>query len=130
MPLLCSTAAGGDTDVFVEKIRGANGSHIWGWQEGSGGNDYANDVTIDPNGDVYACGSASPGLFDGGGGGGTGGAGWNWAGDDGWDFTGSEGGDGAATSPRRADLFVAKVGIIAHIFSWSSERSEQTWLRL
>lgn len=58
------TAAGEDTDAFVAKLNGTDGSRLWGWQRGSMGNDYANAVAVDSSGDVYACGAASLGLFD------------------------------------------------------------------
>lgn len=52
----------------MAKLNGSNGSVAWGWQRGSGGNDYVNGVTVDAVGDVYACGAARTGLFDGNGG--------------------------------------------------------------
>ncbi|CAN0422749.1 unnamed protein product, partial [Hapterophycus canaliculatus] len=55
-------AAGEETDAFVAKLDGANGTRLWGWQGGSAGNDYANAVALDPIGDVYACGSAPQGM--------------------------------------------------------------------
>lgn len=59
-----TTAAGQDTDAFVAKLDGGNGTRLWGWQGGSVGNDYANAVAVDPTGDVYACGAAPHGMFD------------------------------------------------------------------
>lgn len=56
--------AGKDTDAFVAKLDGRSGVAIWGWQGSSTGNDYANAVAIDHHGDVYACGSATPGFFE------------------------------------------------------------------
>lgn len=56
-------AAGQETDAFVAKLDGGNGTRLWGWQGGSEGNDYANAVAVDPTGDVYACGAAPLGMF-------------------------------------------------------------------
>lgn len=52
----------------MAKLNGSNGGVAWGWQRGSGGNDYVNGVTVDAAGDVYACGAGRAGLFYGDGG--------------------------------------------------------------
>ncbi|CAM9135994.1 unnamed protein product [Scytosiphon promiscuus] len=61
--LFGDTAAGQETDAFVAKLDGLNGTRLWGWQGGSAGNDYANAVALDSVGDVYACGAAPRGMF-------------------------------------------------------------------
>lgn len=122
-----TAAAGQETDAFVAKLDGGNGTRLWGWQGGSEGNDYANAVAVDRTGDVYACGSAPLGMFadaesatppqgeeagaaaaerEGGGGGGQAEGLWSYT-------------DGGAMSARNGqrsgavtDMFVAKVGFL------------------
>lgn len=106
-----TTEAGQDTDAFVAKLDGGNGTRLWGWQGGSVGNDYANAVAVDPRGDVYACGAAPRGMFVGdqpqaGGEAGTGaGAGETGAEGQVGNVWSNDDGGGAV-----ADMFVAKVG--------------------
>lgn len=110
--------AGQDTDAFVAKLDGGNGTRLWGWQGGSVGNDYANAVAVDPSGDVYACGAAPRGMFDDDDEGAPSQAGGVVTpGGDGGGQVGSVWSNDASTSARYgqgggtvADMFVAKVG--------------------
>jgi hypothetical protein len=54
----------GNTDYFVTKLSGSNGSFIWGFQDGSTAYDYAyGGVTVDSNGDVYVAGITYSSLY-------------------------------------------------------------------
>lgn len=124
--------AGQDTDAFVAKLDGRNGTRLWGWQGGSAGNDYANAVAVDPSGDIYACGAAPQGMFDdaaptqpGGKTGAGTGAGTRAPGGDGGggDLVGSVWSNDESSSTSRlgggggavADMFVAKVGSVLYL---------------
>ncbi|CAN0490796.1 unnamed protein product [Ectocarpus sp. 12 AP-2014] len=129
--LFSSTSAGRDTDAFVAKLDGTNGTHVWGWQGGSEvGNDYANAVAVDSNGDVYACGAAPRGMFAdekggegatppredaGGGARGEAGAGDGWN-KDGWAPPNSQGDDAVVS-----DMFVAKLDGESGALVWGEQ---------
>lgn len=46
----------GDQDIFVVKLKGADGTFLWGKRFGSGDGDEARDVEIDANGEVVVSG--------------------------------------------------------------------------
>lgn len=98
---------GQDTDAFVSKLNGTDGSPIWGWQGSSSGNDFANAVAVDSAGDVYACGSAFPGFFGAD----------DWRSGEGGNAKGGGGAEGGkgeagARASEVADMFIAKVGVV------------------
>lgn len=56
----------GNTDIFLAKLSGSNGNHLWSRRFGNTGADESRATTVTPSGDVYISGSFS-GTVDFGG---------------------------------------------------------------
>lgn len=54
----------GGQDIFVAKLEGATGAHLWSRQFGGTEEDRAYGVAVDPNGDVVVAGVAGAGSAD------------------------------------------------------------------
>ena len=54
----------GGNDCFLSKLRGSDGSLLWGVQYGTPADDASRAVAVDSNGDVYAGGHTSGSLYD------------------------------------------------------------------
>jgi hypothetical protein len=59
---LISAGIGGVTDVFIAKLDGVAGAHLWSKSFTSAGSDFVSGLAVDPSKNVYVAGSFTGGL--------------------------------------------------------------------